>query len=91
MCGGVEMAEEDSAAVEGTGGALLGMGTATDWTKEDVGVHSVVLGDAGEVAGHFDSRNHVMVTCVKRVCGLASGDIVTRDVSSLCHDGGQRK
>jgi hypothetical protein len=57
----------------------------------DVGVHSVVLGDAGEVAGHFDSRNHVMVTCVKRVCGLASGDVVRRDVSLLCHDGGQRK
>lgn len=84
------MAEEDSAAVEGTGGALLGMGTATDWTKEDVGVHSVVLGDAGEVAGHFDSRNHVM-NCVKRVCGLASGDVVRKDVSLLCHDGGQRK
>jgi hypothetical protein len=49
VCGGIDMAEEDSAAVEWVGGALLGMGTATDWTKEDVGVHSVVLGDAGEV------------------------------------------
>ena len=84
------MVEENSVAVEGVGGALLGMGTAMDWTKEDVGVHAVVLGDTGEVAGHFDSRNHVM-TCVKRVCGLASGDIVRKDVSLLCHDGGQRK
>ena len=51
MCGGVEMTEEDSTAVEGAGSALLGMGTSADWTKEDVGVHSYVLGDAGDVVG----------------------------------------
>jgi hypothetical protein len=73
MCGGVEMAEKDSAAVEGAGGALLGIGTATDWTKEDVGVHSVVLGDAGkEVAGHFDSRNHVVTNLSGQLAMLAS-------------------
>jgi len=71
------MAEEDSAAMEGAGGALLGMCTATDWTEEDVGVHYVVLGDVGKVTGHLDSRNHV-VTCARRVCGVASGDIVRR-------------
>jgi hypothetical protein len=37
--------------------------------------------------GHFDSRNHV-VTCAKRVCGLASGEEVRRESSSLCRDGG---
>ena len=45
------MTEEDSTAVEGAGSALLGMGTSADWTKEDVGVHSNVLGDARDVVG----------------------------------------
>ena len=49
--GGVEMTEEDSTAVKGAGSALLGMGTSADWTKEDVGVHSNVLGDARDVVG----------------------------------------
>ncbi len=62
------MTEEDSTAVEGAGSALLGMGTSSDRTKEDVGVHSNVLGDAGDVAGYLDSRNHE-VTCSKRVLG----------------------
>ena len=60
-----------------------------DWTKEDVGVRSVVLGDAREVPGHFDSRNHVVTCCVKRVCGLASSDVARREVNLLCRDGGQ--
>ena len=90
MRGGVEMTEEDSAAVKGAGSALLGMGTSADWTKEDVGVHSNVLGDAGDVAGYFDSRNHV-VTCSKRVFGVASGVVAMREVSLLCHDVGHRK
>ena len=33
VSGGVEMAEEDSVTVEGAGGALLRMSTATDLTK----------------------------------------------------------
>jgi len=66
------MAEEDSVAVEETGGVLLGIGTATDWTKEDVGVHSVVLGDAGEVAGHLDSKNHVVMLIVGVVLVLGA-------------------
>jgi hypothetical protein len=40
--------------------------------------------------GHFDSRNHV-VTCAKRVCGLASGKEVRMESSLLCRDRGQRK
>jgi hypothetical protein len=40
--------------------------------------------------GHFNSRNHV-VTCAKRVCGLASGDEIKRKSSLLCRDRGQRK
>jgi hypothetical protein len=88
--GGVEMTEEDSTAVKGAGSALLGMGTSADWTEEDVGVHSNVLGDAGDVAGYFDSRNHV-VTCSKRVFGLASGDVVIREVSLSCRDVGHKK
>jgi len=87
MRGGVEMMEEDSTAVKGAGSALLGMGTSADWPKEDVGVHSNVLGDAGDVAGYFDSRNHV-VTCSKRVFGVASGVVAMREVSSSCHDVG---
>ena len=90
VCGEVEMTEEDSAAEKGVGGALFGMGAATDWTIEDVGVHSVVLGDAGEVTGHLDSKNH-MVTCAKRARGVASGVVVRREVRSLCCDGGHRK
>ncbi len=49
-----------------------------------------MLGDVGEVAGHFDSRNHV-ASCAKRVSGVASGVVVRREVSLLCRDGGQRK
>ena len=90
VCGGVEMTVEDSTAVEGVGSTLLGMGISTDWTKEDVGVHSNVLGDAGDVVGYFDSRNHV-VTCSKRVLGVASGVVVMREVSSSCRDVGNRK
>jgi hypothetical protein len=90
VCGGVEMTEEDSTAVEGAGSALLGMGTSADWTKEDVGVHSNVLGDAGDVAGYLDSRNHE-VTCSKRVFGLALGVVAMREVSSSCRDVGHRK
>jgi hypothetical protein len=90
VCGGVEMTEEDSTAVEGAGSALLGMGTSADWTKEDVGVHSNVLGDAGDVAGCLDSRNHE-VTCSKRVFGLALGVVAMREVSSSCRDVGHRK
>jgi len=93
MCGsvrgGVEMMEEDITAVKGAGSALLGMGTSTDWTKEDVGVHSNVFGDAEDVAGYFDSRNHV-VTCLKRIFGVASGVIAMREVSSSCRDVGHR-
>jgi hypothetical protein len=88
--GGVEMMEEDSTAVKGAGSALLGMGTSADWTKEDVGVHSNVLGDAGDVVGYFDSRNHV-VTCSKRVFGVASGVVAMREVSLSCRDVGHRK
>ncbi len=36
------MAEEDSMAVKGVGGAFLGMDTAANWTIEGVGVHFVV-------------------------------------------------
>jgi hypothetical protein len=94
MCGsvrgGVEMMEEDITAVKGAGSALLGMGTSTDWTKEDVGVQSNVFGDAEDVAGYFDSRNHV-VTCLKRIFGVASGVIAMREVSSSCRDVGHRK
>jgi len=85
VCGGVEMTEEDSTAVEGAGSALLGMVTSADWTEENVGVHSDVLGDAGDDAGYFDSRNHV-VTCLKRVFGVASGVVAMKEVSSSCHD-----
>jgi len=88
--GGVEMTEEDSTAVEGAGSALLGMVTSADWTEEDVGVHSDVLGDAGDDAGYFDSRNHV-VTCSKRVFGVASGVVAIREVRSACRDVGHRK
>ena len=88
--GGVEMTEEDSTAVKGAGSALLGMGTSADWTEEDVGVHSNVLGDAGDDAGYFDSRNHV-VTCSKRVFGVASGVVAIREVRLLCRDVGHRK
>jgi hypothetical protein len=42
------------------------LGTSAYWTKEDVGVHSNVLGDTGGVAGYFDSRNHE-VTLVQKV------------------------
>ena len=90
VCGGVEMTEEDSTAVEGAGSALLGMVTSADWTEEDVGVHSDVLGDAGDDAGYFDSRNHV-VTCSKRVFGVASGVVAIREVRSACRDVGHRK
>jgi hypothetical protein len=90
VCGGVEMTEEDSTAVEWAGSALLGMGTSADWTKEDVGVHSNVLGDAGDVVGYFDSRNHE-VTCLKRVFGVASGVVAMREVSLSCRDVGHRK
>ena len=76
VCSGVEMTEEDSTAVKGAGSALLGMGTSTDWTKKDVRVYSNVLGDAGDVAGCFDSRNHE-VTCPKRV--FASGVVAMRE------------
>ncbi len=61
-----------------------------DGTKEGAGIHSVVLGDAGEVAGNLDSKNHV-VTCVKRACGVASGVVVSSVVRSLCSDGGHRE
>ena len=88
--GGVEMTEEDNMAVEGAGSAMLGMVTSTDWTEEDVGVHSDVLGDAGDDAGYFDSRNHV-VTCSKRVFGVASGVVAIREVRSACRDVGHRK
>ncbi len=84
------MMEEDSTAVEEAGSALLGMGTSVDWTEEDVGVHSDVLGDAGDDAGYFDSRNHV-VTCSKRVFGVASGVVAIREVRLLCRDVGHRK
>ena len=84
------MTEEDSTAVEGAGSALLGMVTSADWTEEDVGVHSDVLGDAGDDVGCFDSRNHV-VTCSKRVFGLALGVVAMREVSSSCRDVGHRK
>ena len=84
------MTEEDSTAVEGAGSALLGMVTSADWTEEDVGVHSDVLGDAGDDVGCFDSRNHV-VTCSKRVFGVASGVVVIREVRSACLDVGHRK
>ncbi len=47
-------------------------------------------GDAEDVAGYFDSRNHV-VTCSKRVFGVASGVIAMREVSSSCRDVGHRK
>ena len=90
MQSGVEMTEEDSTAVEGAGSALLGMVTSADWTEEDVGVHSDVLGDAGDDVGCFDSRNHV-VTCSKRVFGVASGVVVIREVRSACRDVGHRK
>jgi len=90
MRGGVEMTEEDSTAVKGVGSALLGMGTSADWTEEDVGVHSNVFGDAGDVAGYFDYRNHV-VTCLKRVFGVASGVVAMREVSSSCRHVGHRK
>ena len=90
VCGGVEMTEEDSTAVEGAGSALLGMVTSADWTEEDVGVHSDVLGDAGDDAGYFDSRNHV-VSCSKRVFGVASGVVAMREVSSSCRHVGHRK
>jgi hypothetical protein len=40
--------------------------------------------------GHFDSMNHV-VTCAKRVCGLAAGEEFMRESRSLCRDKGQRK
>ena len=36
-----------------------------------------MLGDAGDVAGYLDSRNHV-VTCSKRVLGVASGVVAIR-------------
>jgi len=89
VCGsvrdGVEMTEEDSTAVEGAGSALLGVVTSVDWTEEDVGVHSDVLGDVGDDAGYFGSRNHV-VTCSKRVFGVASGVVAIREVRSACRD-----
>jgi hypothetical protein len=42
MGGRVKVAEEDSMAVKGVGGAFLGMDTAANWTIEGVGVHFVV-------------------------------------------------
>lgn len=90
MRGGVKMTEEDGTAVEGAGSALLGMVTSADWTEEDVGVHSDVLGDAGDDVGYFDSRNHV-VTCSKRVFGVASGVVAIRVVRSACRDVGHRE
>ena len=84
------MTEEDSTAVEGAGSALLGMVTSADWAEEDVGVHSDVLGDAGDDVGCFDSRNHV-VTCSKRVLGVASGVVAIREVRLACRDVGHRK
>ena len=84
------MTEEDSTAVEGAGSALLGMVTSADWAEEDAGVHSDVLGDAGDDVGCFDSRNHV-VTCSKRVFGVASGVVAIREVRLACRDVGHRK
>ena len=72
VCGGVEMTEEDSTAVEWAGSTLLGMGTSADWTKEDVGVHCNVLGNAGDVAGYFDSRNHEVMCCWRNVVKAAA-------------------
>jgi hypothetical protein len=40
--GRVKVAEEDSTAVKGVGGAFLGMDTTANWTKKSVGVHFVV-------------------------------------------------
>ncbi len=40
--GRVKVAEEDSTAVEGAGGASLGIDTAGNWKKEGVGAHVVV-------------------------------------------------
>ena len=65
------------------------MEATVNGVEENVGVHVVVLGDMVEVVGHFDSRNKV-VTCAKRVCGLASSEDLRRESRLSCHEGGHR-
>jgi hypothetical protein len=71
-------------AGEGAGGASVGMDTAAIWAKKLLEFMLLCEVMWGRSWGLFDSRNHVL-TCAKRVCGLASDEEVRRESSLLCH------